>query len=115
MTSEEVPDPEQSAIDLFAAWLSRRDAGEAVEFEDLLRLHPRFATELEELRANWMRLGDAGDSVSSSGSVHARLASRFGEDAGSEVSLHESESSSEVVSSRISRLAARGSTFGRYR
>ncbi len=41
------------AESLFAAWLTRREAGASEPLEELLRGHPALRAELEELHANW--------------------------------------------------------------
>ena len=83
--------PAQAAIDVFAGWLSARETGDSIAFGELLRAHPDLAAELEALHATWEGLA-----------VSISLASA-------------TEPPSMTPSARMSRLAARGSTFERYR
>ncbi len=106
------------AIEIFAGWLSRRESGENVEFNELLRRHPHLAAELAELEATWKRLAAASDPSKSPLSLHERIKSRFGAESVPEVSLRErekSEARADFSSALIAQLAARSTGFGRYK
>ncbi len=54
-------DPQGDALEKFAAWLARREAGEEIEFEDFAASEPALAAELRELHASWKRMSEAGE------------------------------------------------------
>jgi formylglycine-generating enzyme required for sulfatase activity/serine/threonine protein kinase len=102
------------ALGVFAGWLVRIEQGDPSDFGDLLRLHPAFAAELEQLHATWRRLSEAGGPLRS---VHADVVERFGEEADSKISLHGERTASPGSTSgsaRLAALAARSGSFGRY-
>ncbi|HEV8113691.1 MAG TPA: bifunctional serine/threonine-protein kinase/formylglycine-generating enzyme family protein [Planctomycetota bacterium] len=82
----------EDALEVFAAWLSGREQGDASTFADLLGRHPDLATDLEELHATRARLADAGEPDPSKRSSPAFSS----------------------PSARIAELAARAGSFGRY-
>ena len=91
MSTPGAPLPASAALEVFAGWLSDREAGRSTEFQDLLSSHPHLALELEALHATWtglavsISLASAGDTGSTTPAV------------------------------KLSRLATRGTTFSRYR
>ena len=90
MTAPGTPGEASTAIEVFAAWLSAREAGGPSEFSALVRAHPALAAELEALHATW-----EGLAVS--------------------ISLGRDDSSASAApSQKIARLASRGSSFDRY-
>jgi formylglycine-generating enzyme required for sulfatase activity/serine/threonine protein kinase len=112
------PVPAGDAIEIFAAWLARRQGGELVEFDELLRGHPQHASELAELQATWKRLAAANNPSQASHSLQERIRSRFGADSVPAVSLQEAaeaETRSDFSSLLIAQVAAHSTGFGRYR
>ncbi|MCE9592597.1 MAG: SUMF1/EgtB/PvdO family nonheme iron enzyme [Planctomycetes bacterium] len=59
MHSPDARDPSDDALELFAGWLTRREAGAADEFDALVREHPALAADLRALHANWLDLAAA--------------------------------------------------------
>jgi hypothetical protein len=49
-------DPAEVALDVFASWLSRREAGDGLEFDELVRSKRELAAELGALHATWKDL-----------------------------------------------------------
>jgi tRNA A-37 threonylcarbamoyl transferase component Bud32 len=92
--------PAGDAIEIFAGWLSRRERGELIEFDELLRRHPQLAVELAELEATWKRLAAASDPAHASLSQAEEIRSQAPED---------------FASRLIAQLSARSAGFGRYR
>ncbi len=88
-------DPAEVALDVFAGWLSRREAGDGSEFEELVRSRRELAPELEALHATWKDLAAGVDLLS--GSLQDSASRLFDPDA------------------VVSRLAKRESSSGRYR
>src|SRR5262245_45473925 len=109
-------DPGGDALEVFAAWLSRREDGGPAAFEELVRRHPSLATELGQLEATWKRLASASDPSRSAVSLDEQIKSRFGEESVPEVSLRaqeKSEGKEEFSSRLIAELSARNAGFGR--
>ncbi len=112
------PDADGNALEIFAQWLARRERGEPVELDELLRRHPQFAAELAELDATWSRLRAAGDPSESRPSLHDRLETQFGKECIPEVGLPEQEPREDggsFPSTLIAQIAGRKLSFGRYR
>ncbi|HEX5011622.1 MAG TPA: SUMF1/EgtB/PvdO family nonheme iron enzyme [Planctomycetota bacterium] len=109
------PGPGGDAIEIFAGWLSRRERGELLEFDELLRGHPQLAAELTELEATWKRLAAASDSADPSLSLPEPIGSRFGEPEAPAREQGKGQAPVDFASLLIAQLSAHGSGFGRYR
>jgi len=57
----QTPEPQNSAIEQFADWLAHRAGPHGVEFAELLRVHPGWSAELQELHSTWQRLTRASE------------------------------------------------------
>ena len=109
---------DEDALDLFADWISRREQGDGVDFETLVRDHPQLAAELGELHATWKRLAAASDPADTPPSLQQRIKSRFGDGSVPEVALRAADrddARQDLASALIAQLSARTTGFGRYR
>ena len=107
--------PAGDAIEIFAGWLSRRENGELVGFDELLRAHPQLAPELAELEATWLRLAAASHPAPSSLSLAEQSRSRFGAPEVPSPEPGNGEARGDFASRLIAQLSARSAGFGRYR
>src|SRR5262245_32913628 len=110
-------DPSGSSVDsLFAAWLARRAAGDAQDFEALCSDHPAAASVLRRAHEAWRALEAAGRRQGDEPSLADQLETRFGTHVDPQVTLEGEEAvRGDFSSAVLSRLAGRGPASTRYR
>ncbi|NOT30022.1 MAG: protein kinase [Planctomycetes bacterium] len=97
------------ASELFARFIGRRDAGEALDFEAFCREHPERAGELRTLHADWLHLQEVFEHLGFSASFPDRIRERFGEGVDPEIALAEGEHAASVASPEDVPLLRNGS------
>ncbi|MBK7644260.1 MAG: SUMF1/EgtB/PvdO family nonheme iron enzyme [Planctomycetes bacterium] len=104
--------PSGDALEVFAEWVTQRQEGRGVEFEELLRQHPALREKLLGQEAFWTRM------VGDGSTLREQIERKHGRGSMPEVSLPGPEpevSQAERASDLISRISKPGARYARYR